>query len=85
MLPLVARSEDAAIPMIGKRIAEASTVYADDASAWDILNARFSIKRINHSECYSDGDGSGCIYYLGGVTIRSCSRLGGDLNASKSA
>lgn len=33
-----------------------STIYADEASHWDALHARYLTKRINHSECYSDGD-----------------------------
>jgi ISXO2-like transposase domain len=33
-----------------------STVYADEATHWDALHARFLTKRINHSECYSDGE-----------------------------
>ena len=28
-------------------------MYADEASAWDRLHARFPMKRINHSEAYS--------------------------------
>src|SRR5262249_53205707 len=33
-----------------------STVYADEASHWDELHARYLTKRINHSEAYSTPD-----------------------------
>lgn len=53
-LPFVTKSEDAAIPMIRKHVVPGSTIYADEASAWDGLHARYSTKRINHTEAYSD-------------------------------
>jgi transposase-like protein len=52
-LPFVARSEAAAVPTIATNIEAGSTVYADEASAWDSLHARFLTKRINHTEAYS--------------------------------
>lgn len=52
-LPFVFRSEDMAIPTIQDRVAAGSTVYADEASCWDTLHARYLTKRINHSEAYS--------------------------------
>ena len=55
-LPYVSKSEHAAVPTINQHVAEGSTVYADDASSWDVLHARYATKRINHSLCYSDGD-----------------------------
>jgi transposase-like protein len=55
-LPFVSPSEDAAVPTIKERVAEGSTVYADEASHWDQLHARYLTKRINHSIAYSDGD-----------------------------
>jgi transposase-like protein len=55
-LPYVSKSEHAAVPTITQHVAEGSTVYADDASSWDVLHARYSTKRINHSLCYSDGE-----------------------------
>ena len=51
-LPFVAKSEAAGVPMIAATVAKGSTVHADEASGWDALNARFPIKRINHSEAY---------------------------------
>ena len=55
-LPFVAKSEAASVPAINEHVANDSTVYADDSSAWDVLHASYPTKRINHSECYSNGD-----------------------------
>src|SRR5258708_2562246 len=55
-LPFVFRSEDQAVPTIRERIALGSTVYADDASHWNTLHARYLTKQIDHSVCYSDGE-----------------------------
>ena len=52
-LPFVAKSEAAAVPTIVANIEAGSTVYADEASAWNALHAKFLTKRINHSEAYS--------------------------------
>jgi hypothetical protein len=54
-LPFVAKSEASSVPTIMQHVAKGSTVFADDASGWNPLDAKFSTKRINHSECYSDG------------------------------
>jgi transposase-like protein len=55
-LPFVAKSESAAVPTIRARIANGSTVYADEAAHWDELHARYLTKRINHTLAYADGD-----------------------------
>ncbi len=55
-LPFVAKSEDAAVPVIRARVAVGSTVYADEAAHWDQLHARYLTKRINHTLAYSDGE-----------------------------
>jgi transposase-like protein len=52
-LPFVAKSEAASLPTIVASVAPGSTVYADEAAAWDNLHAKFLTKRINHSEAYS--------------------------------
>lgn len=57
-LPFVAASEDASLPTIRDHVAVGSTVYADDASAWNALHARYAMKRINHSQEYANGDAS---------------------------
>lgn len=53
--PFVAASEAAGVPVIAANVADGSTIYADEASVYDALHARFLTKRINHSEAYSDG------------------------------
>jgi transposase-like protein len=55
-LSFVTQSEDAAVPIIRERVANGSTIYADEAAHWDELHARYLTKRINHSLAYSDGD-----------------------------
>jgi transposase-like protein len=56
-LTFVAKSEDASVSTLKDRIEVGSTIYADEASHWDQLHARYLTKRINHSEAYSDGEG----------------------------
>jgi transposase-like protein len=55
-LPFVFRSEDQAVPTIRERVELGSTVYADDASHWNTLHARYLTKQVDHSVCYSDGN-----------------------------
>ena len=55
-LPFVFRSEDQAIATVGARVALNTILFADEASCWDVLHARFLTKRINHSQAYSDGE-----------------------------
>ena len=55
-LPFVFRSEDEAVPTITDRVLPGSTVYADEASVWDALHARFAMRRINHSVAFKDED-----------------------------
>lgn len=54
-LTFVTKSEDQSVPTLRDRIEVGSTVYADEASHWDQLHARYLTQRINHSEAYSDG------------------------------
>jgi transposase-like protein len=56
-LPFVAKSEAAGVPTIAAKVTEGSTIYADEASCWDALEAKFLTKRINHSEAYSTPEG----------------------------
>lgn len=55
-LPAVFKSEAKALDFIRRRIEPGTIVNADEASSWDALHARFEMKRINHSEVYSDGE-----------------------------
>jgi transposase-like protein len=52
-LTSVFKSEHASLETIEKRVANGSTIYADDATSWDALHSRYLTKRINHSEAYS--------------------------------
>ena len=53
--PGVFRSEADALNFIRTRIAPKTTLYADEAAAWNDLHARFVLHRINHQEAYSLG------------------------------
>jgi len=55
-LPFVCRSEELSLPVIQERVKAGSIVYADEASCWDTLHAKYLTKRINHSEAYSTDD-----------------------------
>jgi transposase-like protein len=48
-------SEHNAVPLVRSTVAKGSTIHADEGTAWDALDGSFKTKRINHSECYSDG------------------------------
>lgn len=51
---MVVEHESDAVPAIPTRVANGSTVHADEASAWDGLHARFAMRRVNHSVIFSD-------------------------------
>jgi transposase-like protein len=55
-LPFVAKSEHEGLPTIEQKVANGSTIYADEATSWDHLHDKYLTKRINHSEAYADGD-----------------------------
>ena len=48
-------SEHNAVPLVRNTVAKGSIIHADEGTAWDALDGSFKTKRINHSECYSDG------------------------------
>ena len=48
------QAEDEGVAVVARRVANGSTVYADEAACWDALHARFATKRINHSVAFSD-------------------------------
>lgn len=52
-LTTVVSDEAALVPVIGRRVLKGTTIHADEAAAYDILHARFQVKRINHQEAYS--------------------------------
>jgi transposase-like protein len=51
-LPFVTTSEAAGAAVVAHAVRPGSTIYADEASAWDALESRFLTKRINHSVEY---------------------------------
>ena len=55
-LPFVFKSEAQAEATIKARVAQGSTVYADEATSWDGLHAAFETKRVNHSVEFKDED-----------------------------
>jgi hypothetical protein len=55
-VPAVFKSESAAMNWIRSRIQPGTVVNADEAASWDALNSRYEMRRINHQECYSDGE-----------------------------
>jgi transposase-like protein len=56
--PFVVKAEVDGVDTAAKRIAKGSIVYADEASCWDALHAKFETHRINHSEAYSTDEAS---------------------------
>lgn len=52
-LTSVFKAESDSVTAIQSRVSSSSTVYADDATGWDVLHSRYLTKRINHSEAYS--------------------------------
>ncbi|MGD1878109.1 MAG: IS1595 family transposase [Kiloniellaceae bacterium] len=53
-LPFVFQAEADSLPTIRERVEPGSTIYADEASAWDGLHARYEGHRVNHSVAYMD-------------------------------
>lgn len=53
MLSFVFHGEADAVQTIRERVAPGSVIYADEASHWDALQAKYLTKRINHSHAYS--------------------------------
>lgn len=57
-LTFVTESEAEGVRGLHDRIALGSTIFADEASHWDVFHARYATKRINHSEAYSHNGAS---------------------------
>ena len=55
-LPFVFKSEAQGVQAIAARVKPDAVIHADEARGRDVLHDRFLTKRINHQECYSDGD-----------------------------
>jgi ISXO2-like transposase domain len=52
-LPAVFHAEADALGFIRRNLAPQTTLYADEAPAWNDLHARYELHRINHQEAYS--------------------------------
>lgn len=52
----VFKREEEGVAAVAATVKNGSTVYADEATHWDALHAKYLTKRINHSEAYSTGD-----------------------------
>lgn len=57
-LPFVFKSEAQSLPTITQRVVSGATVYADEATNWDMLHSLYLTKRINHQDAYSDNGAS---------------------------
>ena len=51
--PGIFRNEADALTFIRQHVAPETTLYADEAAAWNALHARYELHRINHQEAYS--------------------------------
>jgi hypothetical protein len=54
-LPGVFHSEVEALTFIRRQVPRGTELYADEASAWNVLHARYTLHRVNHEEAYSLG------------------------------
>jgi transposase-like protein len=52
--PFVAASEAAGVPVIARNLKPGSVIHADEAPAYDVLEAGFAMHRINHGVEYSN-------------------------------
>jgi transposase-like protein len=55
-LPMVFKSESAALSWVKSRLLPGTTLNADEAAGWDALASKYEMRRINHQEAYSDGE-----------------------------
>ena len=54
-ITFVGKAEAEGVAHVRDNVAPDAIVHADEASHWDALHGRFEARRINHSQCYSDG------------------------------
>jgi hypothetical protein len=54
-LPGVFHSEVEALAFIRRQVPRGTELYADEASGWNALHARYTMHRVNHEEAYSLG------------------------------
>lgn len=56
-LTFIRSSESDGVEIARKHVSIGATIFADEATHWDVLEMQFKSNRINHSESYSDGNG----------------------------
>jgi hypothetical protein len=56
-LTFIRGSEADGVEIARKRVSIGATIFADEATHWDVLEMQFATSRINHSQSYSDGHG----------------------------
>jgi transposase-like protein len=56
-LTFIRHGEDEGVQIVRDLVAADATVFADEASHWDVLDLEFKTGRINHSEAYSESNG----------------------------
>ncbi len=44
------------VQKVGARVHPGATIHADEARGWNALHDRYLTKRIDHGQCYSDGE-----------------------------
>ena len=54
-MTFVGKSEALGVAAVRAHIANDVIIQADNASHWDALDVEYTTRRINHSQCYSDG------------------------------
>lgn len=52
-LTTVRRSEDEAMPFIKSRVGRGTVVHTDEATSWDELRDRYTLRQVNHREAFS--------------------------------
>jgi transposase-like protein len=56
-MTFISNSEAEGVQIVRDIVSSDATVFADEASHWDVLDLEFATGRINHSEAYSDCNG----------------------------
>jgi hypothetical protein len=46
-------SEEEGVPFLKRKVRKGTTVHADEAAAWNKLEAHYDLMRINHQQAYS--------------------------------
>ena len=55
-MTFIRKSEAQGVADVRANVSPSAIIHADEAPHWDNLHGAYDARRINHSECYSDGD-----------------------------